>query len=323
MKTVKLILIGLNILLTCQLYAQEVNNSQKEELKTKILNELRNEKIIYYFMEKVIPKKQTNGEASDVVYKTLRMYANKKHKQYGGSIDAIFFSHDTLCFNVDEYIIHSYPWYSFNDETQPKGGKLEAKTIYVPIRLKKPSFEHKDKEWDGRDDIYLMNIQIFYNGIMFGWNSPKEIEERVSHAKTLHNLLLNYQRVVEQQHFDKAIEIFKAEVNRYKEKGEKATISEEQRKLIVQANAATDEKQYETALDLYNKALNIDKFSYPESYNNMALISAAINDFLGAIFEIKQYMLLVPPDADAARKIQDKIYEWEYKYNQDLKTTKP
>lgn len=315
MKTVKLTLIGLSILLNCQLHAQEANNPQKEELKTKILNELRNEKLFYLFMEKVIPKKQTNGGASGAVYQTHRM--NTKNV-FGGKIDAIYFSHDTLCFNVNEYIIH---YNSYLNPEPPKGGKVEAKTIYVPIKLKKLSYKHDEGDLWGSADIYLMNLQIESSGIWF--NDKKRNIERVSHAKMLHDLLLNYQSVVEQQHFDEAIEIFKAEVNRYKRKGEKATISEEQRKLIVQANAATDEKQYEAALDLYNKVLNIDKFSYPDAYNNMALISATINDFLGAIFEIKQYMFLVSPDADAARKIQDKIYEWEYKYNQDLKSTKP
>lgn len=298
MKAVKLALIGLSILLIGQLHAQDANNSQKDYLKTKILNELRNEKIIYYFKEKVISKKQTNGEASGTVYSIRRMYANKKPKENGG-IDAIFFSHDTLCFDVNERRL--------------KRGKVEAKTIYVPIGFKSLSYD-----WGGIEVIDLMNIEIIYYRSEF--NYDKVITERVNHAKTLYNLLLNYQRVVEQQFFDKVIEMFKAEVNRYKEKGEKATISEEQQKLIVQANAANDEKQYEAALDLYNKVLNIDKFSYPDAYNNMALISAATNDFLGAIFEIKQYMLLVPSDAETARKIQDKIYEWEYKYNQDLKS---
>jgi hypothetical protein len=52
----------------------------------------------------------------------------------------------------------------------------------------------------------------------------------------------------------------------------------------------------------------------------MALISAASNDFLGAIFELKKYRVLVQPDTETAREIQDKIYEWEYKFNQDTDT---
>jgi len=325
MKAVKTTIIGLSILLAGQLHAQEANNSQKEELKTKILNELRNEKLVYFFEEKVIPKKQTNGEASGTVYSTRRMYSNKKPKENGG-IDAILFSHDTLCFKVNEYSIHDN---SYTDPKPPKDGKVEAKTIYVPIGLEELSYQHKDSESSGgRDNIFLANIHILYSSRYFNWvygheEYTKKSEERVKQAKMLYKLLLTYQKIVEPQLLDKAVEKFKTEFNHYKESGGKATISEEQRKLIVQANAANNEKKYKAALDLYLQALKIDKFSYPDAYNNMALISAATNDFLGAIYEIKQYMVLVPPEAEAAREIQDKIYEWEYKYNQDLEATKP
>jgi len=317
MKTVKLTLIGLSILLISQLHAQEANNSQKEELKTKILSELRNEKLIYFFKEKVISKKQSNGEASDSVYTTRRMYKNQKPKENGG-IDGFFFSHDTLCFKVNEFIIHDN---SIDDPKPPKGGKVEAKTIYVPIGLAKLSYLYKDSENGGRDFISLANIYVLYHNADFNYAKGKE--ERIKQSKTLYKLLLTYQKIVEPQLLDKAVKKFKTEFNHYKENGGKATISEEQRKLIVQANAANNEKQYKAALDLYLQALKIDKFSYPDAYNNMALISAVTNDFLGAIYEIKQYMVLVPPEAGTAREIQDKIYEWEYKYNQDLEATKP
>jgi tetratricopeptide (TPR) repeat protein len=318
MKTLKIAFVGLCLLLTCQLQSQVTSGSQTEELKTKILNELRNEKLIYYFNEKVIPKKQTNGEASGTEYSIRRMYANKKPKENGG-IDAIFFSHDTLCFTVNDYIIHEN---SYTNPRPPKGDKAEAKIIYVPVGLQDLIYQHGDSEWGGHDVIFLKDIQIIYTGIKFNF-SPKEIEERVKQAKALYKMLLTYQRGLDLHLLDLAIEKFKAEANSYKKRGVAATIPEEQRKLIVQANAANDEKQYKAALDLYNQALKMNKFSYPNAYYNMALISAATNDFLGAIYEIKQYRVLVPPDTETARKIQDKIYEWEYKLNQDLAPDKP
>ena len=314
MKTVKIVLIGLSILLTGQLHAQDVNGSRNEELKTKILNELRNEKIIYYFKEKVISKGQTNKEVSGTLYSTRRLYANKKPKENGG-IESIYFSNDTLCFVVNEYIIHDN---SYTDTRPPKGGKVEKKIIYVPIGLQELVYQHNDGEFGGRDDIYLMNIELVYSSYKFNYDKGRE--ERVKQAKALYKLLLTYKRGLDLRLLDMAIEKFKEEANRYKESGVKGAISEEERKLIVQANAAKNEKQYKEALALYNQALKNNKFSYPEAYNNMALISAANNDFLGAIYEIKQYMVLVPPDTETARKMQDKIYEWEYKLNQDLKS---
>lgn len=312
MKTLKIAFVGLCLLLSCQLQAQVTNGSQTEELKTKILSELRNEKLYYFFMEKVIPKEQTKGVFSDTVHRTFRMYANKKHKgfpgKYAGSIDAIFFAHDTLCFNVDEYIIDSYPTYSPNDHGQPKEGKLEAKTIYVPIGLKNLSYKHTDGELGGRDDIYLMNIQMYYDCSEFNYDKGKT--ERVNHAKTLYNLLLTFQKNVELQFFDKAIEIFKTEVNQYNEQGEKASITEEQRKYIVQANSKNEKKEYQEALEYYQKAINVNPFSYPSAYNNMGLIAAQIKDYRYAIFNMKKYLMLVP-EAEDARSAKDKIYEWE------------
>ncbi len=315
MKTVKIVFAILGLTFAGQLHAQEANNSRKEELKTQILKELRNEKLIYFFEEKVISKEQTN----ETVYSTRRRFANKEPKENGG-IDAIFFSHDTLCFQVNECIIHDN---SYTDPKPPKKGKVEAKTIYIPIGLKELSYSHKerfnsDNQVISRDYITLSNIQILYHPSTFGWK-PKEIEDRVTRAKALCNLLDAYKKIVEPQLLDKAIGIFQLKVNRYKESGKQATISEEQRKLIVQANAANEDKHYKDALDLYHKVLDIDKFSYPDAYYNMALIFAATNDFLGAIFSIKKYMVVIPPDTETARKIQDKIYEWEYKYNQNSK----
>jgi tetratricopeptide (TPR) repeat protein len=90
------------------------------------------------------------------------------------------------------------------------------------------------------------------------------------------------------------------------------TISEEQRKFIVQANSANNEKDYTKALELYEKALKISPYAYPEAYFNMALISAQTENYNYAIFNMKKYLILVP-DAPDVRTAQDKIYEWEMK----------
>lgn len=96
----------------------------------------------------------------------------------------------------------------------------------------------------------------------------------------------------------------------YLKTGKRKELSEEQRRYIVQANAANDAKDYYNALLLYRKSLDIDKFSYPEAYFNMALILAQVKSFYQATYAMKAYLVLAP-DAEDARKAQDKIYEWE------------
>lgn len=88
------------------------------------------------------------------------------------------------------------------------------------------------------------------------------------------------------------------------------TITEEQRKLIVQANYFNDKKDYPNALELFDQAMQLNPYSYPEAYYNMALIAAEMNSYFYAILNMKKYLLLMP-DAEDARKAQDKIYEWE------------
>lgn len=90
----------------------------------------------------------------------------------------------------------------------------------------------------------------------------------------------------------------------------KPMLSEEQRKLIVQANAFVEQKNYGKAIEKYLKAVELDPTSYPAAYNNLALLFAQNNDPVMAIFYMKHYLLL-EPNANDARSAQDKIYEWE------------
>jgi tetratricopeptide (TPR) repeat protein len=91
---------------------------------------------------------------------------------------------------------------------------------------------------------------------------------------------------------------------------ERMPMSEEQRKLIVQANALTEQKKFSQARDWYRQALALDRTAYPAGYYNLALIEAQINKPFAAILYMKQYLLL-EPNAKDARSAQDKIYEWE------------
>jgi tetratricopeptide (TPR) repeat protein len=110
--------------------------------------------------------------------------------------------------------------------------------------------------------------------------------------------------------FDKTLVEFQETVKNNNTLSEKPTITEEQRKYIVQANSKNEKKEYQEALDFYKKVINVNPTSYPSAYYNMALLAAQIKDYRYAIFNMKKYMILVP-DAPDARASQDQIYKWE------------
>ncbi len=103
---------------------------------------------------------------------------------------------------------------------------------------------------------------------------------------------------------------FASVVEKYKGQAAKQPVSEEQRKFIVQANAATQTKDYGQALNYFKQALQINETGFPDAYFNMALIYAQLRQFDQAILSMKKYMLILPGSPDA-RNAQDKIYEWE------------
>jgi tetratricopeptide (TPR) repeat protein len=122
--------------------------------------------------------------------------------------------------------------------------------------------------------------------------------------------LNSFQRQLKKTQYDYLLTLFQPVAEKYRALKVKPTISEEQRKYIVQANILNEQKDYQSAIDTYNKAIDIDLTSYPAAYSNMALLSAQIKNYNAAIYYMKKYLLL-EPEASDARSAQDKIYEWE------------
>ncbi|MEW5774182.1 MAG: tetratricopeptide repeat protein [Thermodesulfobacteriota bacterium] len=103
---------------------------------------------------------------------------------------------------------------------------------------------------------------------------------------------------------------FQPVVDRLRAMPSKPQVSEEQRKYIVQANSMTQKKQFDKAMALYGKALDVDPASFPAAYYNMALIASQQGNYHQAILNMRKYLLLAP-QAEDARTAQDKIYEWQ------------
>jgi len=178
----------------------------------------------------------------------------------------------------------------FNYAIQLKNGYLDPKEVYNWFFLKNdapaPAFTLADSY------------------------SKQNVPETENNYKKLADYLYFFQHPFMIQRYDSLLNQFKSVAAQYHESKVKPSVSEEQRKYIVQANAFNERKDYIKALEFYNKALELDKTAYPGAYMNMALLSAQVQNYEGAIFYMKKYLMLVP-EAEDARSAQDKIYEWD------------
>jgi tetratricopeptide (TPR) repeat protein len=129
-------------------------------------------------------------------------------------------------------------------------------------------------------------------------------------VKGLADYLFYFQYRLNGLRYDSLLNVFKPIAKKYLALNPKPTISEDQRKYIVQANGFNEQKMYDKAISLYKKAIEKDETAYPAAYSNLALLSAQAYKFDAAIYYMKKYLMLVP-EAEDARGAQDKIYEWE------------
>jgi tetratricopeptide (TPR) repeat protein len=141
--------------------------------------------------------------------------------------------------------------------------------------------------------------------ITSGWvtSNLKRLEE-------LRQNLIVMQNQAEKKRYESHLVLFEPIAAKYRALSVKPTVSEEQRKYIVQANSFNQQKQYSKAIELYKKAIEVDQTAYPAGYSNLSLLLAQINNYDAAIYYMKKYLML-EPEASDARSAQDKIYEWE------------
>jgi tetratricopeptide (TPR) repeat protein len=128
--------------------------------------------------------------------------------------------------------------------------------------------------------------------------------------KKLADYLFYFQHQANIKLYDSLLVQFKPIAAQYSALKAKPTVSEEQRKYIVQANGYNELKNYTKAIELYRKAVETDQTAYPAAFSNLALLSAQLNESDAAIYYMKKYLML-EPDATDARNALDKIYLWE------------
>ncbi len=104
---------------------------------------------------------------------------------------------------------------------------------------------------------------------------------------------------------------FQEALRTYQAAAVKPQLPETARQLMVQANGAIRDKDYQEATDLYEQALVLAPW-WPEGHFNLALVLAETDDPERAIVEMKRYLALAPTAPDA-RAAQDKVYDWQRK----------
>jgi Flp pilus assembly protein TadD len=106
------------------------------------------------------------------------------------------------------------------------------------------------------------------------------------------------------QRMKKALEIFRSAASG-------STATEDVRRLLVQAQAAIREKQFQEAEGLLREARRHEPWS-PMCWYNLALVQGELQRFGDAMWDMQVFLMLAP-DAPQARGGQDLIYEWERK----------
>ena len=264
------------------LCSQDYNQQKKDSIKNEIVNYFNKNKteIDYYILNGT---KKTSVGIPDI-YKDVALpyYASLK------KLDAVYSIDDNLVFLFKrgrkvEISLKSGPVF-FN----------EGKCIIYWVPPAGHGYSLSGVLWE---NMYLMGFREF-NGINFWdiYNVYSKLDKKIQEQKLYASYWNNFEQIIKQ--YDKSI------IN--------SELTEEQRKFVVLANAANEDKNYTDALEFYSKLIRINPVSYPTAYFNMALIAAQKKDYTLAIVNMKKYLLLVP-NAEDSRKGKDKIYEWEYK----------
>jgi tetratricopeptide (TPR) repeat protein len=101
-------------------------------------------------------------------------------------------------------------------------------------------------------------------------------------------------------------------LQKYRAAGGNLSLPEEARKCFVQAEDVVNNKDYNSAVNLYYKGLEAASW-FPKAHYNLAILLAEHQqNYPEAVAEMKRYLEL-DPNAPDARAAQDKIYVWEGK----------
>ncbi len=204
--------------------------------------------------------------------------------------------------NMYSYWAHTKGTVVFEDRIEFRRVNRENKVVFFSDIIDYQITINFD-EINKIDRVYFGNLQI----VIPGKGNAKQFFDDL--------IFIQHQLKEERDHqlkeeIDSQLILFKPIAEQYRILKIKPSISEEQRKYIVQANGFNEQKIYQKAIEFYKKAIEVDQTAYPAAYSNLALLSAQTKTYHTAIYYMKKYLML-EPEADDARSAQDKIYLWE------------
>ena len=170
----------------------------------------------------------------------------------------------------------------------------------------------------GKDpNFYHFGTTFILNGD--GIIIAKKIDRESVEKFLIQNILIDSSEIKKREEQEKTKakikaaknEQFKLTAEKYRTLEAKPEITEQTREYLVQANNAAEEKRYNDAINLFEKAIEIDP-CLPKAYFNRAMLLGEANRYSEAVDDMEKYLLLVP-DAANVRSAQDKIYEWKAK----------
>lgn len=189
------------------------------------------------------------------------------------------------------------PEMEWKDNVGPASGPGPSQAFNMSLLM--PGLDFTVYEWGPSWEITLPDFMLVGH-----------LNNLTKAADNLYVIRHTLENLTEKQ--NKSLLLFEPIAAEYRLLSVKPTITEDERRLIVQANESTQEKQYDLAIDLYNKIIERNPTSYPAAYFNLALLYEQQRYYTFAITSMKKYLMLVP-EAPDARSAQDKIYGWELK----------
>ena len=208
--------------------------------------------------------------------------------------------------NIEELLKDKFKFYD-KDGVHPVSVLGSPKNILVLDDRIEFAFKKSTRTFYYTDDF---KHALGSNNVILAKTECVSFKNNSGDAGKLAENLTFIQHKLNETLYNSELVLFEPVADKYRALEVKPTISEEQRKYIVQANGFIEQRNYDKAIELYLKATEVDPTAYPAAYSNLALLSAQLEKFNAAIYYMKKYLML-EPDADDARSAKDKIYLWE------------